>query len=118
MIDHIKSIEMLGCVYWKKAKNKNFHVGDLCYLYLSGKGHNQIRYCLEVVDTSCERVDKDCWIVPFLPDKDCYKLRPIGKMYDGNQLSLNDLEYMGINRHTQFQKLNDEQALVIDSLLK
>ena len=38
MIDHVKSIQTLGCAYWKKARNKNLQVGDICYLYLIGKG--------------------------------------------------------------------------------
>lgn len=29
MIDHVKSIQELGCAYWKKAKNKNLNVGDI-----------------------------------------------------------------------------------------
>ena len=43
MIDHVKSIQTLGCAYWEKARNKNLQVGDICYLYLIGKGHYQIR---------------------------------------------------------------------------
>ena len=31
MIDHVKSIQTLGCAYWKKARNKNLQVGDICY---------------------------------------------------------------------------------------
>ena len=73
-IDHIKSVETLGVCYWKKANNKKFNIGDICYLYLSDNKHNAIRYKLEVVDTSCERIDSDCWLKPFKPDKDCYKL--------------------------------------------
>lgn len=34
MIDHVKSIQTLGCAYWKKARNKNLQVGDICYLVL------------------------------------------------------------------------------------
>ena len=56
MIDHVKSIQTLGCAYWKKARNKNLQVGDICYLYLIGKGHYQIRFRLEVVDISCDRL--------------------------------------------------------------
>lgn len=65
MIDHVKSIQTLGCAYWKKARNKNLQVGDICYLYLIGKGHYQIRFRLEVVDISCIREDSSCWITPF-----------------------------------------------------
>ena len=32
MIDHVKSIQTLGCAYWKKARNKNLKIGDICYL--------------------------------------------------------------------------------------
>jgi len=55
MIDHVKSIQTLGCAYWKKARNKNLQAGDICYLYLIGKGQYQIRFRLEVVDISCVR---------------------------------------------------------------
>lgn len=103
MIDHVKSIQELGCAYWKKARNKNLNVGDICYLYLIGKGHYQVRYRLEVVDTSCVRQDSSCWITPFIADNDCYKLIPTYSMYDGNELSLDTLESIGINRHTQFR---------------
>ena len=57
MIDHVKSIQILGCAYWKKARNKNLQVGDICYLYLISKGHYQIRFRLEVVDICCVRED-------------------------------------------------------------
>ena len=109
-IDHVKSLEELKCAYWKKARNKKFQVGDVCFLYLSGKGHNQVRYCLEVVDTSCRREDADCWKEVFQPDTDCYKLEALYPMYKGNELSLDKLESLGINRYTQFHCLNDDQA--------
>ena len=32
MIDHVKSIQTLGCAYWKKARNKNLQVGDIIRL--------------------------------------------------------------------------------------
>jgi hypothetical protein len=32
MIDHVKSIQELGCAYWKKSRNKNLNVGDICSL--------------------------------------------------------------------------------------
>lgn len=109
MIDHVKSIQELGCVFWKKARNKNLKVGDICYLYLIGKGHYQVRYRLEVVDTSCAREDSECWIVPFKADCNCYKLIPTSGMYEGNELSLKALEEIGINRHTQFKELDELQ---------
>lgn len=113
MIDHVKSIQELGCAYWKKARNKNLNVGDICYLYLIGKGHYQVRYRLEVVDTSCVRSDSSCWITSFVPDYDCYKLIPTSVMYKGNELSLDNLENIGINRHTQFKELDEKQELYL-----
>ena len=74
-----------------------------------GKGHYQVRYRLEVVDTSCVRADSPCWITSYIPDNDCYKLIPTFKMYGGNELSLCTLESIGINRHTQFKELNEMQ---------
>jgi hypothetical protein len=109
MIDHVKSIQTLGCAYWKKARNKNLKIGDICYLYLSGKGHYQVRYRLEVVDTSCAREDSPCWVTPFRADNDCYKLIPTSAMYEGKELSLDTLEGIGINRYTQFKELNEYQ---------
>jgi len=109
MIDHVKSIQLLGCVYWKKSRNKNLKVGDICYLYLIGKGHYQVRYRLEVIDTGCIREDSSCWIVPFNADNDCYKLIPIAAMYSGDELSLDTLEEIGINRYSQFKELNEYQ---------
>lgn len=108
-IDHVKSIQTLGCAYWKKARNKNLQVGDICYLYLIGKGHYQIRFRLEVVDISCIREDSSCWITPFEADNDCYKLIPTAAMYMGDALSLDTLEGIGINRHSQFKELNEYQ---------
>lgn len=113
-IDHVKSINTLGCCYWKKAKNKRFNVGDICYLYLSGDGHNAIRYKLEVVDTSCERKDSMCWLAPFKADKDCYKLYPVSEKFDGDGLSRDKLEGIGISRYVQFMELNEEQVEYID----
>lgn len=109
MIDHVKSIQTLGCAYWEKARNKNLQVGDICYLYLIGKGHYQIRFRLEVVDISCIREDSSCWITPFKADNDCYKLIPTAAMYMGDALSLDTLEEIGINRHSQFKELNEHQ---------
>lgn len=109
MIDHVKSIQTLGCAYWKKARNKNLQVGDICYLYLIGKGHCQIRFRLEVVDISCAREDSSCWITPFKADNDCYKLIPTAAMYMGDKLSLDALEEIGINRHSQFKEINEYQ---------
>lgn len=109
MIDHVKSIQTLGCAYWKKSRNKKLEVGDICYLYLIGKGHYQVRYRLEVVDTSCVREDSSCWITPFQADENCYKLIPTFTMYEGKELSLDTLEEIGINRHTQFKEFNEFQ---------
>lgn len=114
VINHVKSIRELGCCYWKKAQNKRLQKGDICYLFLSGKGHGQIRYRLEVVDTSCRRDDKSCWIIPFEEDSDCYKLIPTANMYSGTELSRDHLENIGINRYCQFKKIDNYQANFID----
>ena len=42
-------------------------------------------------------------------DNDCYKLIPTYSMHDGNELSLDTLESIGINRHTQFKELDEKQ---------
>ena len=113
MIDHVKSIQELGCAYWKKARNKNLNVGDICYLYLIGKGHYQVRYRLEVVDTSCVRQDSSCWITPFIADNDCYKLIPTYSMYDGNELSLEKKETKVKNHNTNFKKINKNKKKIL-----
>ncbi len=118
MIDHVKSVNELGCIYWVTARNKRMLVGDVCYLFLIGKGHDQIRYRLEVVDTNCMRNDKECWHVPFIGDKTCYKLIPTAQMYQGNGLSRASLEEIGIKRHVLYMELNDEQVAFIDSFFK
>ena len=114
MIDHVKSVKELGCCYWKKASNKRLQKGDICYLFLSGKGHNQVRFRLEVSEESCRREDKTCWKIPFKEDNDCYKMIPTAKMYMGNKLSRDDLESIGISRYAQFMELDDNQADFID----
>ena len=118
MIDHVKSVNELGCIYWVTARNKHMLVGDICYLFLIGKGHNQIRYRLEVVDTNCMRNDSECWHVPFVGNKPCYKLIPTAKMYQGDNLSRTRLEEIGIKRHVQYMELNKEQVAYIDSFFK
>lgn len=114
VIDHIKSVSELGCCYWKKAANKRLKKGDICYLFLSGKGHNQVRFRLEVSEENCRREDKNCWKIPFKDDHNCYKLIPTAEMYTGNKLSRETLEDIGINRYVQFMELNDKQADFID----
>ena len=118
MIDHVKSVNELGCIYWVTARNKHMLVGDVCYLFLIGKEHNQIRYRLEVIDTNCMRNDRDCWHVPFVGNKPCYKLIPTAQMYQGNNLSRANLEKIGIKRHVQYMELNDEQVAFIDGFFK
>lgn len=114
-IDHIKSVNTHQVCWWKKARNKRFNIGDICYLYLSDDKHNAIRYKLEVVDTSCERLDSDCWKKPFKADSDCYKLKPIGEIYLGDELHKDKLEEIGISRYVQFIELSTEQVAYIDS---
>ena len=48
-LDHTKSVALYGKLYWRKS-NKKLHVGDIVYLFMSGKGHCQIRYKLEVTN--------------------------------------------------------------------
>jgi len=113
-IDHIKSVNIHGVCWWKKACNKRFNVGDICYLYLSDSKHNSIRYKLEVVDTCSERLDSDCWKKSFKADKDCYLLKPIGEMYQGEELHRDRLEEMGISRYVQFMELTPDMVEYID----
>lgn len=114
VIDHIKSVKELGCCYWKKSRNKKLLKGDICYLFLSGRGHDQVRFRLEVSDVSCKREDRNCWKIPFKDDYNCYKLIPTAEMYTGNKLSRETLENIGINRYVQFMELDDKQADFID----
>ena len=44
-LDHPKSIVLFGKLYWRKS-TKKLNVGDIVYLFMSGKGHYQIRYKL------------------------------------------------------------------------
>lgn len=113
VIDHVKSIQTLGCIYWRKSRNKRLGIGDICYLYLIGKGHYQVRYRLEVVDTSCTRDDSSCWIAPFQADNNCYKLVPTAAMYEGSELSLDTLEEIGVNRYSLFKELNESQEVFL-----
>ena len=53
-LDHTKSIALYGKLYWRKS-DKKLNVGDIVYLFMSGKGHYQIRYKLEVTNTSVPR---------------------------------------------------------------
>lgn len=41
-LDHTKSIALYGKLYWRKS-DKKLNVGDIVYLFMSGKGHYQIR---------------------------------------------------------------------------
>lgn len=118
MIDHVRSVNELGCCYWKKARNKRLQVGDVCYLFLAGIGHDQIRYRLEVTDVSCKRDDKSCWNIPYHEDNDCYKLVPTAEMYAGTELSREKLEEIGIKKHTQFMELSKEQAEFLNMFFK
>ena len=38
MIDHVKSIQTLGCAYWKKSRNKNWKLGIYAIYILSVRG--------------------------------------------------------------------------------
>lgn len=37
-LDHTKSIALYGKLYWRKS-DKKLNVGDIVYLFMSGKGH-------------------------------------------------------------------------------
>lgn len=39
--DHTKSIALYGKLYWRKS-DKKLNVGDIVYLFMSGKGHYPI----------------------------------------------------------------------------
>ena len=41
-LDHTKSVALYGKLYWRKS-DKKLNVGDIVYLFMSGKGHYQIR---------------------------------------------------------------------------
>ena len=113
-LDHPKSIALFGKLFWRKS-TKKLNVGDIVYLFMSGKGHWQIRYKLEVTNTSVQRIDKSCWIAPFVPDNDCFEFTPISSMYMGNKLGYNELEDIGISRHVQYCELSSEQVEYIDN---
>ena len=85
---------------------------------MSGKGHYQIRYKLEVTNTSVPRHDESCWIAPFVPDNDCYEFTPVAAMYEGEELGYDELESIGISRYTQYSTLNAEQVNFIDKHFK
>lgn len=55
--DHTKSVALCGNLYWCKS-GKKLNVGDIVYLFLSGKGHYQIIYKLEMTNTSVPRQDE------------------------------------------------------------
>ena len=93
------------CIHCRKATTKPQSVKGAFLRMLT----YQIRFRLEVVDISCIREDSSCWITPFKADNDCYKLIPTAAMYMGDALSLDTLEEIGINRHSQFKELNEYQ---------
>ena len=107
-LDHTKSVALYGKLYWRKS-DKKLNVGDIVYLFMSGKGHYQIRYKLEVTSTSVPRQDEKCWLAPFVPDNDCFEFTPVAAMYEGEELGYNELESIGISRYVQYSVLNNEQ---------
>ena len=116
-LDHPKSVALFGKLFWRKS-DKKLNVGDIVYLFMSGKGHYQIRYKLEVTNTSVPRHDKSCGIAPFGPDNDCYEFTPVASMYGGEELGYDELESIGISRYTQYSILNEEQVNFIDKYFK
>ena len=116
-LDHTKSVALYGKLYWRKS-NKKLNVGDIVYLFMSGKGHYKIRYKLEVTNTSVSRQDKKCWLAPFVPDNDCFEFTPIKAMYEGDELGYEQLEKVGINRYVQYCILTKKQVAYIDQFFK
>ena len=116
-LDHDKSVALYGKLYWRKS-NKKLNVGDIVYLFMSGKGHRQIRYKLEVTNTSVPRQDEKCWLAPFIPDNDCFEFTPIKAMYEGDELGYEQLEKVGINRYVQYCILTKPQVAYIDQFFK
>ena len=116
-LDHPMSVASYGKLYWRKS-NKKLNVGDIVYLFMSGKGHYQIRYKLEVTNTSVTRQDEKCWRAPFVPDNDCFEFTPVADIYDGNELGYGKLESIGINRYAQYIVLNEDQVNFIDKYFK
>ena len=91
ILDHTKSVALYGKLYWRKS-DKKLNVGDIVYLFMSGKGHYQIRYKLEVTSTSVPRQDEKCWLAPFVPDDDCSEFIPVVVMYEGKELGCDEQE--------------------------
>lgn len=116
-LDHPQSIALFGKLYWRKS-TKKLNVGDIVYLFMSGKGHYQIRYKLEVTNTSVPRPDEKCWLAPFVPDNDCFEFTPVSEMYEGKDLGYDELEDIGISRYAQYVELNKEQVDFIDKFFK
>ncbi len=116
-LDHTKSVALYGKLYWRKS-NKKLNVGDIVYLFMSGKGHYQIRYKLEVTNISVQRQDEKCWLAPFIPDNDCFEFTPIKAMYEGDELGYEQLEKVGINRYVQYCILTEKQVAYIDQFFK
>ena len=92
---------------------RNFMLVTSC-LFMSGKGHCQIRYKLEVTNTSVPRQDEKCWLAPFMPDNDCFEFTPVAHIYEGKELGYNELESIGVSRYVQYSVLNEEQINFID----
>lgn len=116
-LNHTKSVALYGKLFWRKS-HKKLNVGDIIYLFMSGKGHCQIRYKLKVTSISVERHDEICWLAPFVSDKDCFEFTPIKAMYEGDELGYEQLEKVGINRYTQYCILTNEQVAYIDQFFK
>ncbi|MCQ2074607.1 MAG: hypothetical protein MJY77_05355 [Bacteroidaceae bacterium] len=115
MINHVRSINELGCLYWRKS-HKNLELGDTVYLFITKTRNCGIRYRLTVTDIDCERKDSSCWNVPFIPDKHCYKFT-LDTEYKGIALSLNALNKIGISPYVMFKQLNPEQVNFIDNII-
>lgn len=117
ILDHTKSIALYGKLYWRKS-DKKLNVGDIVYLFMSGKGHYQIRYKLEVSNTSVPRQDEICWLAKYEPDDDCFEFTPVAAMYEGEELGYDELESIGNSRYVQYSILNEEQINYIDKFFE
>lgn len=114
MIDHIRCVKERNILFWKKG-NKKMNVGDIIYIFISGKGFNRVMFRMEISETSCYRDDDKYWKVPFETDSNCFKFTNTSASYNGEGLTWNNLTEYGIKRGVQYKKLNHQQSQWLDS---
>lgn len=107
-IDHVSCVKDHGYLYWKKS-NKKMELGDIVYLFISGKPYNRVMYKLEVSDTDVPRDDSQYYRKAFTPDSSCYRFTVVAE-YNGECLVRDELEKHGIRRHVQYKMLDKVQA--------